>query len=282
MNLLGKDSSLVQRIVAGIIGAPFIVWFFYREGLVLFVFLVPLSILCQWELYRMFQGRVRQSQTILGYVTGTFILTDGFLNEGGYLGEILMTGIAAAFIIEIINREDHKLDNIALSLFAIFYPSVFISYMFRIDNLPVRIFGSYRQHMLLYMLLCIWIFDTASYFTGRMFGRHPFFPRISPKKTVEGFLGGLVGTMGAAFAFSVVFEPKLLAYFLMLTLVIVISGQIGDLSESIIKRDMNIKDSSQLIPGHGGILDRFDSLIFAGPVVYLFLSLLVVWGGFSQ
>jgi phosphatidate cytidylyltransferase len=112
-------------------------------------------------------------------------------------------------------------------------------------------------------------------------GKHPFFPSVSPKKTVEGFIGGMAGIvlfgviMALSFDFSVI-------QIILVSLLAGFAGQAGDLSESIIKRDMGIKDSSHILPGHGGILDRFDSIFFAAPVIYGYLVLcsLRCGGGF--
>ena len=115
------------------------------------------------------------------------------------------------------------------------------------------------------------MFDNASYFTGRFFGKHKFFPQISPKKTLEGFWGGIISVVLMGTIVGCLDLKSFKFHFLAIAVLTALAGQIGDLSESIIKREMDIKDSSQLIPGHGGILDRFDSLIFAGPAVYFYL-----------
>ena len=136
-----------------------------------------------------------------------------------------------------------------------------------------NIFGTFAPYFLVFILLVIWLFDTASYFVGRAFGKHPFFPDISPKKTVEGFVGGLIAValLGVVTGFCI--NQLMLWHFFALSVLIGLSGQAGDLAESVIKREMSIKDSSHIIPGHGGILDRFDSLFFAAPAVYAYLVL---------
>ena len=126
------------------------------------------------------------------------------------------------------------------------------------------------------------MFDTASYFTGRRWGRRPFFPSISPKKTIEGFVGGMAGVIVLSVAAGIMAGEALLPHVVVVSILAALAGQAGDLSESLIKRDRGVKDSSGIIPGHGGILDRFDSLFFAGPVVYAYILIVFrVSGGHS-
>ena len=122
-------------------------------------------------------------------------------------------------------------------------------------------------------LVGTWASDTFAYFTGYLFGRHKLCPNVSPKKTVEGFIGGIIGTAAsvAPLGYSFGFDPRYLAILGVLQSLV---ASMGDLVESIIKRYTGIKDSGNLIPGHGGVLDRFDSVIFTAPTVYYFLFFL--------
>jgi phosphatidate cytidylyltransferase len=122
----------------------------------------------------------------------------------------------------------------------------------------------------------IWLCDSAAYFAGRAFGRHKLFPRVSPNKTWEGALAGFA----AAVLVFVLFQRLLLPYLSLRDAVVCgavvgVFGQIGDLTESLLKRDAGVKDSSSLIPGHGGVLDRFDSLLFVAPLLYFYLDFIV-------
>ncbi len=119
-----------------------------------------------------------------------------------------------------------------------------------------------------------WMSDTGAYLIGRALGRRPFFPSISPRKTLEGAWGGLaVGTLGALAAAAIVAAPAPLWKVLVLGLAIGVAAPLGDLAESVIKRQTGAKDAGRLIPGHGGILDRMDSLIFVGPLTYYVVTL---------
>ncbi|EFH86477.1 phosphatidate cytidylyltransferase [Ktedonobacter racemifer] len=123
-------------------------------------------------------------------------------------------------------------------------------------------------------LLGVWGFDSAAFFIGRLFGKHKLAPRISPAKSWEGFLGGLIFSIIAALLCTVI--PLGLPWYLavLVGVLVGVTGTLGDLSESLFKRQMHVKDSSQIVPGHGGVLDRIDSLLFAAIAVYLFASLL--------
>jgi len=127
------------------------------------------------------------------------------------------------------------------------------------------------------IMVSIWTCDSLAYFAGRAFGRHKLFERISPKKTWEGSLAGVVGAVGAMVGLQQWLLPYLtIGDAVIIGLIVGIFGQLGDLAESHIKRDAGVKDSSQLIPGHGGVFDRFDSLLFVAPLVYIYLNFIVL------
>jgi phosphatidate cytidylyltransferase len=129
---------------------------------------------------------------------------------------------------------------------------------------------------LLFLFGLLWVGDTAAMWVGSAFGKHKLAPTVSPNKTVEGFIGGLLGAMAIAALMAVWKFHMVPWYHLMLVaLACSVCGQLGDLTESMWKRSLGIKDSSAVIPGHGGVLDRFDSLLFAAPVMYVYMS--VYW-----
>lgn len=135
--------------------------------------------------------------------------------------------------------------------------------------------------LVILVLLLAFISDTTAYFAGRAFGRHPFAPRVSPKKTWEGTIGGLVGSTAACLAWGLLVMPDQLGVVdgLVLGIGAGFFGQLGDLTESLIKRSAGVKDSGRLLPGHGGVLDRFDAVGFAAPFVYYYFLWVVEAGG---
>ncbi|MEI6667430.1 MAG: phosphatidate cytidylyltransferase [Acidobacteriota bacterium] len=135
--------------------------------------------------------------------------------------------------------------------------------------------GVYGREALLLMLATVWVSDTAQYYTGRAFGRHALSPTVSPKKTVEGAMGGFVAGVAVMVGLGRIWLPAMPTGWLAgMGAVMVGLGIAGDLFESLLKRSAQVKDSSGLIPGHGGVLDRIDALLFVGPGFYLFLRLL--------
>ncbi len=134
-----------------------------------------------------------------------------------------------------------------------------------------RMGGSYLPQLVMGIFVIIWANDSFAYITGSLLGKHKMFPEISPKKSWEGFAGGLLLSMGMSLILSRFFNALSSSEWLYLTILIVLTGTLGDFIESAIKRNAGVKDSGKMMPGHGGFLDRFDSLLFALPFVYLYI-----------
>ncbi len=131
----------------------------------------------------------------------------------------------------------------------------------------------FAKYLIIGIFILIWVNDSFAYLVGKTVGKHRLYPAISPKKTIEGALGGMVFSLGTAYLLSGL-EPILnTVQWLVLALVIIVSGTLGDLVESKLKREAGVKDSGAILPGHGGMLDRLDSLIYAAPFAYLTLNL---------
>ncbi|MCB2207563.1 MAG: phosphatidate cytidylyltransferase [Bacteroidetes bacterium] len=134
---------------------------------------------------------------------------------------------------------------------------------------------SFPGFLLVSMLVIVWCNDIFAYLTGSFFGKHKLFERISPKKTWEGFFGGLLFALLSAYVLSLFSNSLSVTEWLVLAKVIVVTATIGDLSESMLKRNAGVKDSGSLMPGHGGVLDRFDAVLFATPFVFIYLKFLL-------
>jgi phosphatidate cytidylyltransferase len=135
--------------------------------------------------------------------------------------------------------------------------------------------SKYVPDILLGFFILLWTNDTFAYLTGIMFGRHRLFERISPKKSWEGFFGGLICTVALSLLVAKIFPILPYYHWMAVSAIIVVFGVWGDLIESLLKRNLNIKDSGRFLPGHGGILDRFDSVLLAAPIVFFYLKLFV-------
>lgn len=180
-----------------------------------------------------------------------------------YLLSLLVSAI-------IINRKD-IFNTIIYSAFGQLYITLpfclllLISYEYKLAN------TIYHYAFVLAIFVFIWINDTFAFATGITLGKHKLLERISPKKTIEGFVGGILFTMLAGVVFSYLFTEYNIYFWVGFALIASIFGTLGDLFESLIKRTYNVKDSGHLIPGHGGILDRIDSLLFVIPAIYIYL-----------
>ena len=191
------------------------------------------------------------------------------------LSGILVFGLLAILLKRMVFLEETSaLLSASTTFFGVFYTAVLFSYLIRLYDLEVA--GDKVGPLLVWLpILATWTTDTAAYFTGLNLGQHQLAPQVSPNKTIEGALGGIVGSILMTAGLS-----NLLMYDwwhgIWLGAIIGIVAQLGDLCESAFKRDAEIKDAGDLIPGHGGMLDRIDSLLFTLPVVYYYLEFIIL------
>jgi phosphatidate cytidylyltransferase len=205
-------------------------------------------------------------------VSGTAVVAACAAVGGGYVPAeiVLMTAVIStgALAVGAGRPGPAILRDAGASLFAVLYIGLPLGAL-----AAVRVSGG-REAVLL-LMLCLVISDSAQYYTGRALGRHPLAPSISPKKTLEGALGGLLfGTAAMAVGGRVVFPAAGLPILILVGATLAALGIVGDLFESLLKRSAGVKDSSGLIPGHGGVLDRIDSWLFAAPMYYVFVRYL--------
>lgn len=208
----------------------------------------------------------------VGGVTYCFLAANamGVMPPAGLLGVIPF--IFLLFIFELWRNKTNPFTNIAFSLLALIYISLplgFVMYFFD----PVFQSGPKHYGIVLGFLFILWLNDTGAYFTGSLIGKHKLFERISPGKTWEGSVGGALFAMLTAWGLSFLFVQLNLLQWLILSIIIVITGTLGDLVESMLKRSLGIKDSGNILPGHGGMLDRFDAVLISAPFVFVYLAL---------
>jgi phosphatidate cytidylyltransferase len=165
------------------------------------------------------------------------------------------------------SQRDHALEDTGKILFGFFYICLPLSLLVFVDKHP-------KGNIWILFLLCIIFFsDTGAFYMGKVFGKHKLYPSVSPNKTWEGAIGGLLFSLFAVFIFPQIFPIfRINLYVLTLGALLSILGQVGDLAESMIKRNYGVKDSGKILPGHGGILDRIDGLLFSIPLLYIFLT----------
>jgi phosphatidate cytidylyltransferase len=217
--------------------------------------------------------------TILG--TALYMLISGFFLFHGpqpltFSMVVMLPVFFIPIIIELYRKKEKALVNAAVTLFGMIYIALPIA-LLNIMNDPIggTVFHQFPAYLTAYFLIT-WIYDTGAYLVGKNFGKYKFFERISPKKTWEGTIGGTVVALPAAAGYYFLTEGTQLIHLLVLTGLIVLFGTFGDLAESLFKRSLNLKDSGNILPGHGGILDRFDTIFVSAPFVFLYFVFQII------
>jgi phosphatidate cytidylyltransferase len=223
--------------------------------------------------------RLNKTNSIPGIIIGLALFSGIFLLSIGWLQNLkifwfLIPITWIVFITELYRKKDKPFHNIALTLLGIIYIALPFSLLYLMGFTEFTANG-YKPERILGFFFLLWTSDTGAYLVGMTIGRHPFFPRISPKKSWEGFIGGVASTLLVALVISHYFTALSPVNWLVIGAIIAIFGALGDLIESLLKRSLQVKDSGNILPGHGGILDRFDSVIFSAPLVYIYLQFIV-------
>ena len=262
------------RLISGIIIAVSIALFTWVGGIWLLLFLLAASLVGMFEFYRatgvLTDGKRMDPATLAGYsfcVIYYVLLYFG----GNAMFDIVISSVVFLMIllaVYVFTFPRYKAKDIIFTFFGFFYVGVMISFYYLTRCEKDGIF-------IVWLILAgSWLCDVFAYFTGMALGKHKLAPVLSPKKSIEGSIGGIVIPALIAGVYAWVlgryYQPSypLIPVFVIITAVAAAASQIGDLSASAIKRNFDIKDYGDIIPGHGGILDRFDSLIFTAPMVY--------------
>ena len=259
-------SNTLKRILVGVIGIPVMLFLIYKGGIYFFILSILLQSVCLFEFSDMFKTRDYFPLKIFTILVSILILATSFFFESYLVFSFLIAVIIIASL-EIFRKEKRNPVNTMISVFSLLYitvPFILLNELLQIKNFNVVI----------YIMVLIWSCDTFAYFGGKYFGKHPL-SSISPKKTWEGTVIGFVFAIVASLVFYFYFPEALtLQDALIVGSLIGTFGQVGDLFESMLKRFNDVKDSSQIIPGHGGVLDRFDSLLFVTPIVFVYFNYL--------
>ncbi len=256
---------LIKRLASGAILVAVVIPLVWVGGPFYLAAVVALAILASWEYAKMLAGVGHRPLYPLLFGLAVLLPLEAYWRSVPVLlGDLLAAFVLLSLTIQVLRRNlKHALADWALSLAGGLYISLLISYFILLRNLPD---GAY---WVLLTFLCTWLCDSGAYLAGSNLGRHGFFTHISPKKTVEGAIGGvLAGTVAALLAVPFLNVPFVHAF--LLGIVVSLAATFGDLAESLIKRQLKAKDSGSTIPGHGGFLDRMDSLLFAVVIVYLY------------
>ncbi|RCH54926.1 phosphatidate cytidylyltransferase [Mucilaginibacter hurinus] len=242
-------------------------------GAVVFTtFYLLLSILCLHEFNKLIKQSGPDPNLYTGLVNGFFVFA-GFAIECYYPSNKLILFIipvllGSIFVQELFKKSSAQpFTNIAYCFLGILFTVVPFTFFHAMGFVG----GDFNFHIPLGFLLMLWANDTGAYLVGTQLGRTKLFERHSPKKTWEGFIGGIVITAGVAVLLNKYYPELTLPQWIITGAIISVFGTMGDLIESMFKRSINVKDSGGLLPGHGGLLDRFDGLLLAAPIVYAYL-----------
>jgi phosphatidate cytidylyltransferase len=257
---------MLKRILTALWGIPLILWIVHVGDQLFFIFVVLVACLGLYEFYSLLEKNNYKTLKTEGIVTGFLYLTFLYLESRWALRIFLPLLIVSILIYELLKKE-HSVIEISLTFLGFFYIPFLSGYFLLLRNLPQGEILTY------YTFLVTWASDSAAYFIGKFFGKHKLAPSISPNKTIEGTVAGIIGSIIVSLAFGAIYYEKYLLP-IILGISLGIMGQLGDLVESMLKREIGVKDSSSLLPGHGGILDRFDSLFFIVPTTYYMLFIL--------
>lgn len=269
-------SNLQQRVIAAVVAVPFLLFcVLYSDYTFLVLFLV-IGILAQLEFYKLV-GSISDNLPLTFY--GTFCgvvmhLLTFFIEKGDLAYQyyyILSPLLTLIFFIKLYKSKDEKpFKNIAYTFLGIIYvalPFTLLTVLAYIQN------DTYDPNIVLGCLFLLWASDSGAYFAGTKFGKTKLFERVSPKKSWEGSIGGMLSAMVVATIIARYFTNYSAFQWYAIGIIIVIAGTYGDLVESLFKRSINIKDSADTIPGHGGFLDRFDGLLLSIPFIIPFVKL---------
>jgi phosphatidate cytidylyltransferase len=236
----------------------------------------------QYEYYLMIRNTGIRPQVFTGIFTGVMVYTistfiaAGIIAKSAYL--LLIPVMFVIMVIELYREQERPFDSLAHTFFPVLYTtlpfSMFPYLAFNrtgFDSLLSHPLVSFSPGIILGFFILLWSNDTGAYLSGISFGKHKLFERISPKKTWEGFLGGMIFTAAVAWLLSGRLGVVNTTGWIIISLIISVSGTYGDLIESMLKRSAGVKDSGSILPGHGGFLDRFDSVIISLPLVYLYI-----------
>jgi len=252
------------RVLAGLVGGPIILIMTYL-GLPTFVLIMSIIIgFSVWEFYTITEKQGCEPLKITGTLSTLIFSWSLAIFHGRYALPALAAVILIVLLEALFRRDPSNIVNVSITLSGFLYVSLFNAFIF-LRAMPN---GGW---IVICVFVSIWICDTSAYFFGSRFGKHLLFKRISPAKTWEGGVAGLLAALLASSILLPLIDGMNHIDAIVIGLIIGVAGPISDLVESLFKRDAGVKDSSSLIPGHGGMLDRFDSPLFIGPLILFYL-----------
>jgi phosphatidate cytidylyltransferase len=273
-------SNFLTRAITGaafVLVMVFCIGFSYITMAALFTLIICLGL---WEFYSLLQKANLHPQKHIGVVFGTvfsfslmFLIADGIAALSYYTAHIwlIIPAFFMLFFFELFRKKEQPFLNVAFTVLGLIYvtvPFVFLAVTSLSVNVQLNVLDeAYCTNLLLGYFFLVWSNDTFAYLVGRGIGKTKLFERISPKKTWEGTIGGILLTQVTAYIIAIYFTELTTMQWLVTAAIVSVTGTLGDLVESMFKRSLGVKDSGGILPGHGGILDRFDGVLLSAPFV---------------
>ena len=271
---------MLKRVITSVIGLPILISLVLAGDIWLQLILVLLSLIGLNELYGAVSGKYLPVH-LVGYGFGAIYI---FSIDKAVFNSIYMTSAVVMITLMIVLVANHTritFTDCAVTLFGFYYVPFMLSNIFLI-----RDYGNYGLYFVWLVFISAWGTDTGAFAAGKLFGKHKLTPLLSPNKTVEGAIGGVVFSAILSFVYGLsvsrmfaVDEINVILFCVVLGITGSVLAQFGDLTASAIKRFTGIKDYGRIFPGHGGVLDRFDSILFTAPAVYLIMRVLLIYPG---
>lgn len=265
-------SIKTNRSIVGILGITGILFFIWLGSIWFALFITAVMLLALFEYYQIAKLKKTHPIIWIGLLASLFIAYFYYYQPKIDVFSIIVAFIMVALFIELFRNKPNSTENFNITIGGILYIPLLVGTLIGIRNFDT----ANATNFTFALFISIWICDSAAYYTGKYFGKKKIYPRVSPNKTVVGSTAGLIF---AFITYMVMDKVGFIKFDLDITQIIILSvisgvfGQAGDFVESLFKRDANVKDSGVLLLGHGGVLDRFDSLIIASPLVFIFLNL---------
>lgn len=259
---------LKTRVISALVFVPVILLATYFGGYIFAALMLAIAVIGGYEFGKMLEVNGYRLFPWIYYPVAVLLILMAQLapTNGGVLVAVAFLGFAAIMTQFVLGKM--YIDEVGVNILAMVYIPLTLT-----TAVLMRSGMDDGMYLIFLLLIIEWLTDSGAYFIGTAFGKHKLMPRVSPKKSIEGALGGIAAAVVAALLLNLF--THIAPYWLIVIIAVVVSvaGQLGDLGESAVKRWAKVKDSGNLIPGHGGILDRFDSMFFAAPVTYLIFSI---------
>jgi len=273
-------STFLKRTISGTLFVIIIIGSILLGRYSFLLVFISLMLFSLYEFYKIcLHSRVRP-QVLYGMLIGALIFMANYFFAIGQIGSYIFLGLIplllSIFIIELYRNQNKPIHNIGFTLLGLLY----VALPFALINYIVLSYSSYRigyqSHLLIGFFALAWANDSGAYAVGVSIGKNKLFPKISPKKSWEGLIGGFFTTALVAWIISMIFPEVSIVNWFFIGFITAVMSVFGDLVESMFKRSIGVKDSGKFLPGHGGVLDRFDGILFAAPVVFVYLEMMML------